>query len=61
MGQIFRKPAIEATEDEFERTLPTDKSDLNLMKPYILELCKIYLSGVWERVQLEDFKIYKPW
>ena len=43
MGQIFRKPAIEATEDEFERTIPTDKSDFNLMKPYILELCKIYI------------------
>ena len=63
MGQFLSiitnklSPSVEQN----ELKLPNDKANLELMKPYILNLCKNYLSGVWEQVELYDFTIYKPW
>ncbi len=61
MDQIFYKPDLQADKDYFDANLPIDKSNLDLMKPYILKLCQNNLSGVWKSVQNEDFKIYRPW
>lgn len=46
--------------DTNDETLPADKNNLQLMKPYILNLCKGYLFGIWKSITINDFNIYKP-
>lgn len=43
-----------------DKNLPADKNDLALMKPYILNLCKDYLFGIWKQINIDDFDIYRP-
>ena len=38
-----------------------NKDNLEFLKPIILDLCKEYLKGVWQNIQLDDFLVYKPW
>jgi hypothetical protein len=38
--------------------VPEDKTDINAVKLFAYSVCKDYLGGVWENIDLEqDFKI----
>ena len=39
---------------------PADKNDLEAVKLFALSLCKSFLGGVWNKIELNDFNIGKP-
>ncbi len=40
--------------------VPQDKNNLELVKKFVFGICQEYLSGVWKKIELDDFVISKP-